>query len=71
MQTEIFTKPTKANAIRSLLMNAGYDGVDMSELNAISYRYGAIIHRLRQKGHVILTLPINRKTGHFKYVWVK
>ena len=71
MQTEIFTKPTKANAIKQLLMRSGGEGVDMAELNAISYRYGSVIHNLRKRGHVILTIPINRHTGHFKYVWVK
>lgn len=71
MQTEIFYKPTKARMIERMLRDAGWSGVDMQDLNAISYRYGAIIHRLRRLGHKIETVPVDRKTGHFKYRWIR
>ncbi len=64
-------RTTKFYRVKELLRSRGPAGVDMSELNAISYRYGAIIHRLRQEGHVIYTIPINPKTGHYKYLWEK
>lgn len=62
-------KSTKAFRVKELLRTRGLVGVDMSELNDISYRYGAIIHRLRKDGHKIDTQAINSASGHYKYVW--
>lgn len=57
---------TKYQRIKALL-ESGRE-VDMQELNAISFRYGAVLHRLRHElGWVIETIPVDRATGHFRY----
>jgi hypothetical protein len=42
--------------------------VKNSELNKIAFRYGAIIHDLRNEGHVIVTNQINAD-GLFEYTY--
>lgn len=71
-QTDIFgTKPlTKAKRVELLLKDRGWMGTSNSELNDISFRYGAVIHRLRQEGHDIKTGPTS-KTGLVMYYWNK
>ena len=55
------TKPlTKAQRVENLLKARGWGGVDNSDLNEITFRYGAVIHRLRKDGHIIETGPTSR-----------
>lgn len=70
MQTDIFTKPTKAKFVEQTLRQAGWNGVSNWDLNRITFRYSAVIHNLRKQGHIIDTLKINPKTGLVKYRWV-
>lgn len=67
-QTDIFgTKPlTKAKRVELLLKSKGV--VSNVELNHITFRYGAVIHSLRQDGHEIITGPTD-KYGKVIYYW--
>ena len=69
MQVDIFgTKPlTKAKRVENLLKSKGY--VSNVELNHITFRYGAVIHNLRQEGHEIITGPTD-KYGKVMYMYI-
>lgn len=69
MQTNLFEKPTKTNLIKNMLVNAGTVGVSNFALNKVAFRYGSIIHRLRQDGYIIETVAVKPSTGYFKFYY--
>ncbi len=67
----LFDKPkTKSKMVEEKLRQYGMRGVSNVELNHITFRYGAVIHKLRQEGHDIITGPTD-KNGLVIYYWVK
>jgi hypothetical protein len=64
------SKNTKAYRVEAALRNGGWDGVSNVALNNISFRYSAIIHRLREEGHIIETGPTD-KYGKVIFKWIK
>lgn len=65
----LFEKPkSKAKRIEEKLRSKGLGGASNIELNHISFRYGAIIFRLRQEGHHIVTGATD-KHGKVIYYW--
>jgi hypothetical protein len=66
MQLGLLEKPTKFNQVKRLLIDRGFLGVYNYELNPISYRYGAVIHKLRKEGYIIKTEQLSRN-GLFKF----
>lgn len=56
MTLSLFDKPkTKSERVLEALQKAGGRGITNIALNHITFRYGAVIHRLRLEGHDILT----------------
>ncbi len=68
-QADMFTKPTKAKMVERMLKDAGISGVTNGQLNRVTFRYGAVIHRLRKEGWLIDTIPIDRKNGYYRYIY--
>ena len=59
----------KQTRVLNYLRNFPETGVSNGELATISLRYGAIIHKLRNKGHKIRTECINHDTGNYRYYY--
>ena len=62
----IFTKRTKAQRVRDILIKQGH--ATNHELNKICFRYGSIIHGMRKDGHQIVTNRLNND-GLYDYVY--
>ncbi len=57
---------TKAKRVERALRGSGKQGISNGELNKISFRYSAIIFKLRNEGCTIDTVKIGN-TGLFKF----
>lgn len=70
-QVNIFgtKRPTKSKRVEMLLKSSGWGGASNWDLNKITFRYGAVIERLRKDGHEIITQKVNND-GLYKYIWV-
>ena len=58
-------RKSKSQQVFEALQKAGKHGVDNRQLNKIMFRYGSVLHRLRQEGHNVQTVLI--KKGYYKY----
>lgn len=67
MQETMFNT-TKASKVLQALKDGGGAGVSNWDLNQITFRYGAVIHRLRKEGHMIDTIKLNNNGG-YKFVY--
>lgn len=69
MQADLFTKPTKANAVKQLFKDRHGQLVSNWDLNKITFRYGAVIHQLRKDGWLIDTINTDPKNGLYHFVY--